>query len=145
MSPLDNSSWQLPLITPLVPEPLSLTWNPSFLCGAILVHPGPRLLVSWPPPPHSLFPPPTVPQSNYAPFYDDTTTPTSLSLAQTCRLHNMSSYGSNEKNHVGRQASPSCHWPLVSSLQNCFLVTFYEDDMSLSLLRLSWYFLVLYI
>jgi hypothetical protein len=33
-------------------------------------------------PPHSLFPPPTVPQFNYAPFYDNITTPTSLSLAQ---------------------------------------------------------------
>jgi hypothetical protein len=69
------------LITPLVPESLSLTWNPSFLCGAILVHPGPRLLVNCSPPPHSLFPPPTVPQSNYAPFYNDITTPTSLSSA----------------------------------------------------------------
>ncbi len=58
ITPLDNSPWYspwyLPLITPLVPEPLSLTWNPSFLCGAILVHPGPRLLVNWPSPPHSL-------------------------------------------------------------------------------------------
>jgi hypothetical protein len=58
-----------PLLTPLVispcqfpfvPETLLLTWNPSFLCGAILVHPGPRLLVNWPPPPHSNFPPPRV-------------------------------------------------------------------------------------
>ncbi len=76
------SIWRNPLITPLVPGSLSLTWNPSFLCGTILVHPGPRLLVNWPLPPHSLFPPPTVPQSNYAPFYDDITTPTSLSSAQ---------------------------------------------------------------
>ncbi len=45
-------------MTPFVPESLLLTWNPSFLCGAILIHPGPRLLVNWPPPPHSLFPPP---------------------------------------------------------------------------------------
>ncbi len=50
--------WWLPLIAPLVLQSLLLTWNPSFLCGAILVHPGPRLLVNWPPPPHSLFPPP---------------------------------------------------------------------------------------
>ncbi len=79
-----------PLIAPLVHGSLSLTWNPSFLCGAIHVHPGPRLLVNWPPLPHSLFPPPTVPQSNYAPFYDDITTPTSLSSAQyvhTCILY----------------------------------------------------------
>ncbi len=78
------------LITPLVPKSFSLTWNPSFLCGAIIVHPGPRLLVNWPPPPHSLFPPPTVSQSNYAPFHDDITIPTSLSSAQIhphdCRL-----------------------------------------------------------
>jgi hypothetical protein len=33
---------------------LLLTWDPSSLRGAILVHPGPRLLVNWPPPPHSL-------------------------------------------------------------------------------------------
>jgi hypothetical protein len=84
---LDDSPWQIPLITPLVPESLSLTWNPSFLCGVILVHPGPRLLVNWPPPPHSLFPPPTVPQSNYAPFYDDITTPTSLSSAHLHYIH----------------------------------------------------------
>ncbi len=65
------SIWRNPLITPLVPKFLSLTWNHSFLCGAILVHPGPRLLVNWPTPspfpPYSLFPPPTVPQSSYAP------------------------------------------------------------------------------
>jgi hypothetical protein len=77
------SIWRNPLITPLVPKFLSLTWNHSFLCGAILVHPGPRLLVNWPPPspfpPYSLFPPPMVPQSSYAPFYDNITTPTSLS------------------------------------------------------------------
>jgi hypothetical protein len=46
----DISIWRNPLtnslITPLVPESLLLTWNPSFLCGAILVHPGPRLLVN---------------------------------------------------------------------------------------------------
>ncbi len=56
-----QTPWGVPLITPLVnlpfgwrpslvPESLSLTWNPSFLRGAILVHPGPRLLVNWPPP-----------------------------------------------------------------------------------------------
>ncbi len=38
-------------------------------------------------PPHSLFPPPTVPHSNYAPFYDDITTPTSLSTAHRVSLH----------------------------------------------------------
>jgi hypothetical protein len=56
---------RIPLIIPLVnfpfgwrpslvPWSLSPTWNPSFLCGEILVHPGSRLLVNWPPPPLSL-------------------------------------------------------------------------------------------
>ncbi len=58
LTPLASSPCQFPLITPFVPEFLLLTWKPSFLCGAILVHPGPRLIVNWPPPPHSLFPPP---------------------------------------------------------------------------------------
>ncbi len=75
------STWRNPLIIPLLPESLLLTWNPSFLYGAILVHPCPRLLVNWPPPPHTLFPPTTVPQFNYAPIYGDITTPTSLSSA----------------------------------------------------------------
>jgi hypothetical protein len=34
-------------------------------------------------PPHSLFPPPTVPHSNYVPIYDDIMTPTSYSLIHT--------------------------------------------------------------
>jgi hypothetical protein len=45
-NPLENS-----LDTPICPEipspvsgPLLLTWNPSFACGAIPVHSGPRLL-----------------------------------------------------------------------------------------------------
>jgi hypothetical protein len=61
--------WWIPLVIPLlpeepspVPESLLLTWNPSFACGAIPVHSGPRLLVNWPLPPfsfppHSHFPP----------------------------------------------------------------------------------------
>ncbi len=61
LTPLVSSPCQLSLITPFVIESLLLTWNPSFLCGGILIHPGPRLLVNWPPPPHSLFLPPTVP------------------------------------------------------------------------------------
>ncbi len=56
--PLVNSPCWFPLTTPLTPECLLLTWNPSSLRGAILVHPGPRLHVNWPPPPHSIFPPP---------------------------------------------------------------------------------------
>ncbi len=51
-NPLDN-----PLDTPFcleipspVPEPLLLTWNPSFACGAIPIHTGPRLLAYWSPP-----------------------------------------------------------------------------------------------
>ncbi len=38
----------------LVLKSLSLTWSPSFVCGAIPVHSGPRLLVNWPPPSLSL-------------------------------------------------------------------------------------------
>ncbi len=77
--PLVNFSCQFPSTTPLSPESLLLTWNPSSLRGAILVRPGPRLLVNWPPHPHSLLPPPQwFPQFNCAPFSDDITTPTSL-------------------------------------------------------------------
>jgi hypothetical protein len=86
---LDNSPfawWTLP-----VPESLLLTWNHSFACGATPVHSGPRLLVNWPPPPLSLpIPfscPPTVPHSNYVPFYNDITTPTSYSLIQFLQDH----------------------------------------------------------
>jgi hypothetical protein len=52
--PLANSLCWFPLTIPLSPESLLLSWNPSSLRGAILVHPGPRLLVNWPPPSHCL-------------------------------------------------------------------------------------------
>ncbi len=66
--------WRNPLIIPplpeepsLVPKSLSLTWNPSFACGATPVHSGPRLLVNWPPP--SPFPPHSPsPLPNGSPF-----------------------------------------------------------------------------
>ncbi len=69
----------IPLVLPLclespspVPDSLLLTWNPSFACGAIPVHSGPRLLAYWPPPypfpSHSLFPLPNgSPKSNMCP------------------------------------------------------------------------------
>jgi hypothetical protein len=73
----------LPLVAPLViplclenpspvPEPLLLTWNPSFACGGIPVHSGPRLLVYWPPPvplpsPSSFPAPQRFPISNMCP------------------------------------------------------------------------------
>ncbi len=49
-NPLDNPP--LPGSPSPVPESLLLTWNPSFACGAIPIHSGPRLFLYWPPPPH---------------------------------------------------------------------------------------------
>ncbi len=58
-----NNPLITPLIIPLLPEEpssfpefLLLIWNPSFACGAIPVHSGPRLLVNWPLPPSSVPP-----------------------------------------------------------------------------------------
>ncbi len=88
------SLWCNPLITlldtPLNSSPCSwvpLTYLESLL--SVWCDPCPpwsqvacKLTSPSPNPPHSLFPPPTVPQSNYAPLYDDITTPTSFSPAQ---------------------------------------------------------------
>jgi hypothetical protein len=87
-SPLDNSplAWQTLPCT----QVLSLTWNPSFVCGAIPVHSGPRFFENWPPPSLSLpiFPSrsPTVPYSNCVSLYDDITTPASYSPVQLLLL-----------------------------------------------------------
>ncbi len=56
--PIAGFPCQFPLLIPLSPKSLLLTWNPSSLRGATLVHPGPRLLVNWPTPPHSESPSP---------------------------------------------------------------------------------------
>ncbi len=80
-----QTPWRVPLIIPLVnlpfgwrpslvPESVSLTWNHSFLCGAILVHPGLRMLVNWPPPPHSLPIPFSFPQRFPIPIISPSTT-----------------------------------------------------------------------
>jgi hypothetical protein len=82
--------WRVFLVTPLDNSPCSrvpLTYLESLL--SVWCDPCPpwsqvacKLTSPSLFPPHSLFPPPTDPQSNYAPIYDDITTPTSLSSAQ---------------------------------------------------------------
>jgi hypothetical protein len=85
------STWRNPLITPL-DNPLCtrvpLTYLESLL--SVWYDPCPpwsqvacKLTSPNPFPPHSLFLPPTVPQFNYAPFYDDITTPTSQDYSWT--------------------------------------------------------------
>ncbi len=64
----------VPLVVPLylenpspVPDPLLLTWNPFFACGAIPVHPVPGCLCTDLPPPFFL-PVPLFPFPNGSPF-----------------------------------------------------------------------------
>ncbi len=75
---------QFPLLIPSSLEPFYLLGIPPLVwCDP--VHPGPRLLVNWPPSPHSFpipFPfqipdPLGLPQINCAPFLDDITIPAS--------------------------------------------------------------------
>ncbi len=94
-----GGTWHSPLGNPLDNPPLPgkpipcswipstvLTWNPSFACGAIPVHSGPRLLVYWPLPPflppRPFFLSPMVPHFKYVPSYNDITKSASHSPIQ---------------------------------------------------------------
>ncbi len=103
----------IPLVIPFclenpspAPDPRLLTRNPSFACGAIPVHPGPRLLVYWPPllfsSPSPLFLSPTVPHFKYMPSYDDITTSASHSLIQF--------YCMKTKSDLLGSFDIQCHW-----------------------------------
>jgi hypothetical protein len=115
----------IPLIIPLclespspVPESLLLTWNPSFACGAIPFHSGPRLLVYWPPSPpfpRRPFPcPQRFPISNMCP-----PTTTSRNRLHIVRYNNSQETFNNtlRRQSVTFPKSPQ-KWKLVVSLDH---------------------------
>ncbi len=107
---------QFPFLLPLLvslsvplPIPFHLLRIPPFAwCDR--VHLGPRLLVNWPPPPHSiLIPSPFPPHSNFPtprgfPKWIVRLTKTTSRL----RLHRVRN--STRATYVGRHGSPPCHW-----------------------------------
>jgi hypothetical protein len=110
MIPVDNfpSAWRIP---PPFPSPSYLLGIPP-LC---VVRPRPlwsqgacKLTSPFPFPPHSLFPPPTVPHFNYVPFYDDIMTSTSYSLIHISSSPNRSF---SALPHIAHGALKLILWP----------------------------------
>ncbi len=138
MNPLDNSPCTRVPLTYL--ESLLSMWcdpcPPWSQVACKLTSPSPFPL-----------PPPTVPLSNYAPFYDDITTPTSLSLAQVHpitlyeRITNWEINQNSVTSHVTNSFLPVTIFIIayMSSLSS----TFHVSNDHVSFFTVLWSFLYL--